>query len=192
MGGFRLRSRSHAITAETLLKRNWAAVAATSSAIHARRRAAARRRFRARMAWLAVVLVIAVLGVGLVYAGSPGTLAAGTSVAGVDIGGLKRADAIRTLEQKYQRVAKTPIVFTSASMHNAGKPPQPGDWSTMVFFKDNFDPAITKFDHVHFEYGGAPGTATLNSCDQSAYGGYVGFDLGFGGPAPGFSITIRP
>jgi hypothetical protein len=40
-------------------------VAATSPAILARRRAAARRRFWTRMAWLGVFAVVVALGVGL-------------------------------------------------------------------------------------------------------------------------------
>jgi vancomycin resistance protein YoaR len=87
-------------------------VAATSSAIHARRRAAARKRFRARVAWLSLFAVIAALGVSLLFAGSPHSLAAGTRVDGVDVGGMSRAEARATLERKWQQVAHEPIRFS--------------------------------------------------------------------------------
>jgi vancomycin resistance protein YoaR len=90
-------------------------VAATSPAILARRRAAARRRFWTRMAWVGVFLVVLALGVGLAFAGSSDRLAAGTRVAGVDVGGLSPAAAQRELSQRWQRIAGTPIVFTFAS-----------------------------------------------------------------------------
>ena len=91
-------------------------MAATPSAIQARRRAAARRRFRVRMAWLGVLVLLAVLGVGLLYAGSPKTLAAGTSVDGVDVGGLSRADARAVLEHRWRLAARKPVEFVSG-MH---------------------------------------------------------------------------
>jgi len=88
-------------------------VAATSSAIRARRRAAARKRFRVRVAWLCLFAVLAALGLGLLYAGSPDKLAAGTRVDGVDVGGMSRAEARATLERRWQQVAGVPVRFTS-------------------------------------------------------------------------------
>ena len=87
-------------------------MAATSSAIHARRRAAARRRLRTRAAWLAGLSLLAALGIGLLFAGSPGRLAGGTKVAGVDVGGLTSAQAERLLARRWQQVARKPIAFT--------------------------------------------------------------------------------
>jgi vancomycin resistance protein YoaR len=87
-------------------------VAATSPAILARRRAAARRRFWTRMAWLGVLFVAVLLGLGLVFAGSSGRLAAGTRVDGVDVGGLSPAAARRELAQRWSRIAATPVAFT--------------------------------------------------------------------------------
>jgi vancomycin resistance protein YoaR len=87
-------------------------VAATSPAILARRRAAARRRFWTRMAWLGVFAVVVALGVGLAYAGSANRLADGTRVAGVDVGGLSPAAARRELQQRWQQIAATPVAFT--------------------------------------------------------------------------------
>ena len=59
-----------------------------------------------------LVGVVAAL-VGLAFAGSPTRLAEGVSVAGVDVGGLTRAEALRLLEQRAAGVAKEPIVFTA-------------------------------------------------------------------------------
>jgi len=87
-------------------------VAATSPAILARRRAAARRRFWTRMAWLGVLAIALVLALGLVFAGSADRLAAGTRVDGVDVGGLSPAAAERELAQRWERTAATPVAFT--------------------------------------------------------------------------------
>ncbi len=90
-------------------------MAATSSAIRARRRAAARRRFWTRIGWLGVVAVLAAIGIGVVFAGSADTLARGTRVAGVDVGGLGATQARRTLAARWQQVARTPVAFTFGS-----------------------------------------------------------------------------
>ena len=60
-------------------------------------------------------LLVAVLAalVGLAFAGSPARLAEGVTVAGVDVGGLTRAEALRLLERRAAAVAKEPIVFTA-------------------------------------------------------------------------------
>lgn len=49
-----------------------------------------------------------------VYAGSSQELAAGTTVAGVDVGGLTRSAAVSRLEGLYGRVSATPVTFTAA------------------------------------------------------------------------------
>ena len=81
-------------------------------------RVGAARRSTAREAarWVLVsgllLLVLAAL-VGLAFAGSPARLAEGVSVAGVDVGGLTRAEALRLLEGRAATVAQEPIVFTA-------------------------------------------------------------------------------
>ena len=90
-------------------------MAATSPAILARRRAAARRRFWTRMAWAGVFLVVLALAVGLAFAGSADRLGGGTRVAGVDVSGLSPAAARRELAQRWQRTAATPVAFTFGS-----------------------------------------------------------------------------
>ena len=61
----------------------------------------------------ALLIGVVVALVGLAFAGSPMRLAEGVTVAGVDVGGLTRAEALRLLEQRAAAVAKEPIVFTA-------------------------------------------------------------------------------
>jgi vancomycin resistance protein YoaR len=58
----------------------------------------------------AIVLVVALL-VGLAYAGSPAELAEGTTVAGVDVGGLTRNQAVTLLREEFGRVSSDPVRF---------------------------------------------------------------------------------
>ena len=78
---------------------------------------AARRRSAGAVARGVVVtgLLVAVLAalVGLAFAGSPSRLAEGVTVAGVDVSGLTRAEALRLLERRAAEVAQVPIVFTA-------------------------------------------------------------------------------
>ncbi len=75
---------------------------------HSPRRIALRR-----AVFLTAVVVVLATVVGLVFAGSPTTLAAGTTVAGVDVGGLSQAAAVSMLEQRSTAVANTPVIFTA-------------------------------------------------------------------------------
>ena len=61
---------------------------------------------------LPVVALVAV--VGLVFAGTPSTLASGTSIDGVDVGGLTQRQAVARLSAKEAAVATVPVVFTAA------------------------------------------------------------------------------
>jgi vancomycin resistance protein YoaR len=59
-----------------------------------------------------IVLLLLVIGafvVGEVYAGSPSTLADGTTIAGVDVGGMSAKEAASMLEQKATALATTPV-----------------------------------------------------------------------------------
>jgi vancomycin resistance protein YoaR len=76
----------------------------------------ARRRDRGRAAFLklavgAVVILAVALLIGLAFAGSPAELAAGTQVAGVDVGGMTQSQAIAKLEEKFESVSGEPIEF---------------------------------------------------------------------------------
>jgi vancomycin resistance protein YoaR len=73
--------------------------------------------------------------VGLAFAGSPGELAAGTRVAGVDVGGLTRREAIAKLDALYERRSSVPVRFVAGAERYAFAPNQLGvhpDWGAAV------------------------------------------------------------
>jgi vancomycin resistance protein YoaR len=87
-------------------------VAASSSAVRARRRAIARSRFWSQIGILAAIAAVIAMVIGLVFAGSKDKLADGTRIAGVDVGGLTPADAQRLLEKRSEALANVPVTFT--------------------------------------------------------------------------------
>ncbi|MGH3001809.1 MAG: VanW family protein [Gaiellaceae bacterium] len=86
-------------------------MAASSTALRGRRRASAR--LWGRLAILGLVLGLVAIVVGLVFAGSANRLARGTSIAGVDVGGLSPAEAQRLLERRSEQLAHVPVVFVA-------------------------------------------------------------------------------
>jgi vancomycin resistance protein YoaR len=81
-----------------------------------------------------LLLVIAVL-VGLAYAGSSAELAEGTTVAGVDVGGLTRAQAVALLRDEFGSVSSQPIEFHAGEKAFPLAAEQLGvepDWSAAV------------------------------------------------------------
>ena len=66
----------------------------------ARQRQSARRIALRRAVFLTAVLALLALLVGFAFAGSQSTLAAGTTVAGVDVGGLTQDEAVRVLSAR--------------------------------------------------------------------------------------------
>jgi vancomycin resistance protein YoaR len=87
-------------------------VAASSSAVRARRRAIARNRFWSRLGILGVIAAVIAIIIGLVFAGSKDKLADGTRIAGVDVGGLTPSDAERLLQKRSEALANVPVTFT--------------------------------------------------------------------------------
>jgi vancomycin resistance protein YoaR len=79
--------------------------------VRRRRRARSRRVLVQRLLALTTIAVVAGLGLGLAFAGSPGRIAEGVSVAGVDLGGLTPGDATAKLEARARAVANVPVVF---------------------------------------------------------------------------------
>jgi vancomycin resistance protein YoaR len=79
----------------------------------------ARRRARARPTLVTLgvaagaIALISVL-VGLAFAGSRHQLAAGTRIAGVDVGGLTRKQAVADLEGRFEQVSGDPVTFVAA------------------------------------------------------------------------------
>jgi len=79
----------------------------------------ARRRRRAvtaprTLALVAGVLAILAILVGLAFAGSRSELAAGTQVAGVDVGGLTRREAVAKLDHLFEQRSSQPVAFVAA------------------------------------------------------------------------------
>jgi vancomycin resistance protein YoaR len=67
-----------------------------------------------RLVFLAVALAAASIVLGLVFAGSPTTIANGVRIDGVDVGGLDATAARSLLEGRSARLADKPVVFTAA------------------------------------------------------------------------------
>jgi vancomycin resistance protein YoaR len=110
-------------------------VAASSSAVRTRRRASVWGRFWPRFFVLGALAAAITIGLGLIFAGSPGKLANGTQIAGIDVGGLTPAQARRLLEQRSERVSRVPVVFTAGGKQFSLTPRQLGvqvDWATAV------------------------------------------------------------
>jgi vancomycin resistance protein YoaR len=63
----------------------------------------------------AVAGAILALLVGLAFAGSASELAAGTHVAGVDVGGLTKREAIATLDARYEQRSSAPVAFVAGT-----------------------------------------------------------------------------
>ena len=89
------------------------AVAASSTALRARRRASARSRLWTRLGLLAILCALIAVALGFLFAGSTEKLAKGTHVGGIDVGGLTPAAAQRLLEQRAAKLATVPVTFTA-------------------------------------------------------------------------------
>ena len=111
-------------------------MAASSTAVRARRRAPVRKWAWSRLAVLGlIVAALVAIGLGLIFAGSPDRLAAGTRIAGVDVGGLTPASARRLLQRRADRLESVPVVFTGAGRRFRLSPRQLGvhvDWAAAV------------------------------------------------------------
>jgi vancomycin resistance protein YoaR len=82
-----------------------------------------------------VAAAVITIGLGLIFAGSPGKLANGTRIAGIDVGGLTPKSARQLLERRSERVARVPVVFTSGGKQFSLAPRQLGvqvDWAAAV------------------------------------------------------------
>lgn len=64
--------------------------------------------------WGGSALLALVLAVGVLYAGSNDTIAAGVTVAGVDVSGMTPSEAATLLTERADSVANVPVVFTVA------------------------------------------------------------------------------
>jgi vancomycin resistance protein YoaR len=62
----------------------------------------------------AVILLVVLLLIGLAYAGSSSRLAEGTTVAGVDVGGMTRTQAVALLRDEFRTVSSRQVEFVAA------------------------------------------------------------------------------
>jgi vancomycin resistance protein YoaR len=98
----------------------------------ARRRA---RSVRVIAAGAAAGAAILALLVGLAFAGSAAELAAGTHVAGVDVGGRTKREAVARLDALYEQRSAQPVAFVAGTRTFSFAPTQLGvqpDWSAAV------------------------------------------------------------
>ena len=80
-----------------------------------RRRRQARIRRIKRVSFVALLLLVLLVAVAsIVYAGSPGTLARGIRVDGVEVGGLSQAEAVRLLARRSRSALGKPVRFVVA------------------------------------------------------------------------------
>ncbi len=107
-----------------------------------------------------IIVVVATL-VGLAYAGSPSELAEGTSVGGVDVGGLTRSDAVAELSRRYGAVSAQPATFVANGKSYTFAAEQLGvmpDWDRAVAAaarsSDGFGP-LRGFRRLHTRFFGA-------------------------------------
>jgi vancomycin resistance protein YoaR len=83
---------------------------------------------------LALLAVLTAL-VGLAFAGSPVRIAEGVQIAGVDVGGLTKAEARTELQRRFERIARVPIVFTAGGKEYPIKATTLGveaDWASAI------------------------------------------------------------
>ena len=90
---------------------------------------------RRRVLLLLLSLVATAAVLGLVFAGSPTTLAGGVTIDGVDVGGLEAKDARALLERRSGALAHRPVVFAAAGKQFAIRPIELGvepDWKAAI------------------------------------------------------------
>ncbi|MEX2103531.1 MAG: peptidoglycan binding domain-containing protein, partial [Gaiellaceae bacterium] len=80
------------------------------------------RRSGRAVAYGLAALVLALIALGLVYAGSATWIADGVRLAGVDVGGMTAAEAERALEQRAAGLGMRPVVFTADGQRWAIQP----------------------------------------------------------------------
>jgi vancomycin resistance protein YoaR len=88
-----------------------------------------------RLAGAAIVVAGGGIVLGYVFAGSKGTLAAGTRIAGIPVGGLTPAAATQLLERRSDRLADVPVSFTAGAKSFELRPAELGvtvDWAAAV------------------------------------------------------------
>jgi vancomycin resistance protein YoaR len=129
-----------------------------------------------------VLLLLALAGagvvLGLVFAGSPTTLAGGVRIDGVDVGGLQARDARKLLERKAAALAHRPVVFVAGGQRFRIAPFTLGvepDWAAAVDAAqrqgDGFGP-FRGFRRIDVQFFGADVTPPV-----SVLGGALQYEL---------------
>jgi vancomycin resistance protein YoaR len=126
---------------------------------------------RRRLLFLLLSVVATAIVLGLVFAGSPTTLAKGVTIDGIDVGGLDASAARALLEKRSAALANRPVVFVAAGRHFAIRPAELGvepDWKAAVDAAqrqgDGFGP-LRGFKRIDVQVFGAdvtPPTRVLN------------------------------
>ncbi|HZO96052.1 MAG TPA: VanW family protein [Gaiellaceae bacterium] len=100
-----------------------------------RRRGATARTRRLRLAAGGAAVAAAALAVGLGFAGSADRIASGIEIAGVDVGGLTRQQALSALRARAARLEGVPVTFVAGGRRFRIRPEQLGvkaDWRGAV------------------------------------------------------------
>ncbi|HEY2544147.1 MAG TPA: VanW family protein, partial [Gaiellaceae bacterium] len=90
---------------------------------------------RRKAAFLVLVVAAAGIVLGLVFAGSPTTIADGVRIDGIDVGGLRASQARELLEGKAAAFSSRPVVFTGGGKRFPIRPEEVGvesDWRAAV------------------------------------------------------------
>jgi vancomycin resistance protein YoaR len=90
---------------------------------------------RKRLLLLLLSIVATAVVLGLVFAGSPTTLARGVSIDGIDVGGMEAKDARALLERRSAAVARRPVIFVAGGRRFSIEPIELGvqpDWKAAV------------------------------------------------------------
>jgi vancomycin resistance protein YoaR len=94
---------------------------------------------RIRLVVAAASIAVAGIVLGFVFAGSPNTLAPGTRIAGVPVGGLTTKDARALLQRRSAQLADVPVAFTADGKSFSLRPAELGvavNWSRAVAAAD--------------------------------------------------------
>ena len=106
-------------------------MSAEAGAAAVRERLSARVRRGLAVAWAFPAVLAALLALGVGFAGSPDTIAAGVTVEGVDVGGMTPDAAERTLARRAAAAASVPVVFGYGDERRPVRPIEIGvraDW----------------------------------------------------------------
>jgi vancomycin resistance protein YoaR len=121
---------------------------------------------------LAVITALAVL-VGFAFAGSAARLAEGVLIAGVDVGGLRPAEARALLEGRSESLAGVPVAFTAGGRSWPITPAQLGvtvDWAAAVAAAERqgegFGP-VRGFRRLHARFFGADVSPAVSVYDAA-------------------------